>query len=306
MAPGKGWLDWLLSEERRQGRRRKSLPLVAYYWDGANPVAHQVRDASSSGLYLMTEHRWYPGTVLAMTLQHTAVDADDPQRAIAVNARVIRTGDDGVGFEFILPEKAKELQQLSGMPAPLINKKRMKTFLDRVGERKIGDTKGQSLIEFALALPLIFLLILNVVNFGGFFYAWITVSDAARAGANYAVLGGAAAGHQTQPSLSTMTSIITTDASSLPNSASLTVTACEYPGGGTKALTYTAAITPGGTTACSFTLNADPESNYSIVEVKVQYTYQPFFAAFSFPKLGVHLTIPPTAITQSAQMRVIQ
>ncbi len=35
---------------------------------------------------------------------------------------------------------------------------------------------GQSLVEFALVLPLLFLLIVNAINFGGFFYAWITVA----------------------------------------------------------------------------------------------------------------------------------
>ncbi len=303
MTPGKGWLDWLLSEERRRARRRKSLPLVAYYWDGANPIAHQVRDASPAGLYLLTEHRWYPGTILAMTLQHSGAAEGDPERAIAVNARVVRTGDDGVGFEFILPEKQAELEALPGMPAPLISKKRLENFINRLDKRRIGDTRGQSLIEFALVVPVLFLLILNVVNFGGFFYAWIGTTDAARAGVNYAVLSSAAAGHQSQPTLTQVKSVITTDMSSLPNSSSTnpTVTACEYPAGGTKAVTY------GGTTSCGFTLNADPEStNYSIVAVQVQYTYSPYFSAFSFPKLGVHLTIPPTTITQTAEMRLIQ
>ena len=133
MAPGKGWLDWLMSEERRQARRRKSLALVAYYWDGANPVAHPVRDASSTGFYLFTEHRWYLGTVLAVTLQRTGAEADDPERAVAVNARVVRTGEDGVGFEFLLPENEREASRLPGLPAALIDKKHLKRFLDRVG-----------------------------------------------------------------------------------------------------------------------------------------------------------------------------
>jgi len=52
-------------------------------------------------------------------------------------------------------------------------------------------SKGQALIEYILLLPLLFLLIVNLVNFGGFFFAWITVANAARAGADYAILGGA-------------------------------------------------------------------------------------------------------------------
>jgi hypothetical protein len=124
-----------MSEERRQARRRKSLPLVAYYWDGANPVAHPVRDASATGFYLFTDHRWYLGTVLAVTLQRTGADADDPERAIAVNARVVRAGEDGVGFEFLLPETERDIRKLPGLPAPLIDKKHLTSFLDRLDDK---------------------------------------------------------------------------------------------------------------------------------------------------------------------------
>ena len=295
MTPGKGWLDWLLSEERRQARRRKSLPLVAYYWDGANPVAHQVRDASAAGLYLVTQHRWYPGTILAMTLQHTGIEAKDPERAIAVNAKVVRTGEDGVGFEFILPEKDTDLRNLPGMPAPMINKTRLKSFIDRATE-----TKGQALMEYILLLPVLFLLIVNLLNFGGFFYAWITVADAARAGANYAVLGQSAAGAPSTPTLAQVTAVVTAEVQSLPNATGTnpTVTACENNGTTTTKF--------GGGTCSGLTVSADPEAGYSAIAVQVQYTL-PSRSASSFPNLGnVHLTLPPTTITQTAYMRVIE
>ena len=35
--------------------------MAAYYWNGAAPKAHTVRDISSTGLYVVTEERWYPG-----------------------------------------------------------------------------------------------------------------------------------------------------------------------------------------------------------------------------------------------------
>jgi Flp pilus assembly protein TadG len=50
---------------------------------------------------------------------------------------------------------------------------------------------GQTLAEFALVLPMLLILIANVVNFGGFFFDWITVQNAARSGAQYYILGGA-------------------------------------------------------------------------------------------------------------------
>jgi len=100
--PKKGLLGWLFSKERRGAVRHKSLPLVAFYWDGAEPVAHGVLDVSTAGLYLLTQQRWYPGTVLAMTLQRARAGAGDPARAIAVNARVVRSGSDGVGLAFVV------------------------------------------------------------------------------------------------------------------------------------------------------------------------------------------------------------
>jgi len=139
MAPRKGWLDWLLSEDRRQTRRRKTLPLVAYYWDGAQPISHPVRDLSPTGFYLFTEHRWYPGTILAVTLQRTGVSADDPDRAISINAKVVRSAADGVGFEFILPERDPSRAPLPGLPAPMIDRKTLGAFLKAVD----GDATGK-------------------------------------------------------------------------------------------------------------------------------------------------------------------
>lgn len=289
MAPGKGWLDWLLSEERRQGRRRKSLPLVAYYWDGANPVAHQVRDASPTGLYLMTDHRWYPGTVLAMTLQHTGAVEGDAERAISVNAKVVRTGEDGVGFEFVLPEK-KGGHVPPGMPTAMIDRKKLQSFIE-----KVTETKGQALVEYILVLPVVFLLIVNLLNFGGFFYAWITVADAARSGANYAALGPSAAGAPTAPTLAQVTAVITAEVTSLPNATGTnpTVTACQNNGTTTTKF--------GGGVCSGLTVSADPEAGYTDVAVQVVYTYKPYIQLYSIG--SIHLTLPPSTITQTAIMR---
>ena len=52
------------SPDPRKAPRVKEPGLAAYYWNGAAPVAHGVRDISSSGLYVVTEERWYPGTLV--------------------------------------------------------------------------------------------------------------------------------------------------------------------------------------------------------------------------------------------------
>ena len=106
MVPGKGWLEWLWPQERRGSTRKTSLPLAAYYWNGDAPAPHSVRDISSEGMYLVTEQRWYPNTLVTIMLTRKDKPEDDPARSIRVTAKVIRSGTDGVGFAFMFaPEK---------------------------------------------------------------------------------------------------------------------------------------------------------------------------------------------------------
>jgi hypothetical protein len=98
------WLESLSSRERRRAPRREVPNLVAHYWDGAAPLAHHIRDISTTGLYLLTEQRWYPGTLVRILLQRTGVAETDPDRSITVNAKVVRSGSDGVGLTLVLLE----------------------------------------------------------------------------------------------------------------------------------------------------------------------------------------------------------
>jgi Flp pilus assembly protein TadG len=148
---------------------------------------------------------------------------------------------------------------------------------------------------------MVFLLLVNVVNFGGFFYAFITVANAARAGADFAILGGAtvASGHIAQPGSSTITSLITTEIASLPNNPSLSVNICKNNQNATPPVTTLA-----GT--CS-SIASDPEpTNYVLTSIDVTYTYVPFIPLFSFPNLHINATLPATTIHRRAVMRSMQ
>ena len=57
----------------------------------------------------------------------------------------------------------------------------MKKFLPR------GES-GQSLVEFALVLPLLLALLCAIIDFGWLYYNQITLNNAAREGARYAVI----------------------------------------------------------------------------------------------------------------------
>ena len=55
------------------------------------------------------------------------------------------------------------------------------------GEHGHG-TRGQSIVEFALVLPVLILLLLIVIDFGRAYMGWVQLNNAARVAANYAAL----------------------------------------------------------------------------------------------------------------------
>jgi hypothetical protein len=131
-----GWLERLLSAGSRKPELRKAprepLPgLAAYYWTGAAPKAHSVRDISSTGLFVVTEERWYPGTLVLMTLQETDGREDSAERSISVHSRAVRWGNDGVGLQFI-PQDAPEARKGLNTLAHGVDKKELEQFLERL------------------------------------------------------------------------------------------------------------------------------------------------------------------------------
>lgn len=64
--------------------------------------------------------------------------------------------------------------------------KMMNRWLRRFGRR---PENGQSLAEFALIAPIFFLMIFGIVDLSRAFQAYVTIQEAARGGARYAVTG---------------------------------------------------------------------------------------------------------------------
>lgn len=56
-------------------------------------------------------------------------------------------------------------------------------------KRIFKSEKGQSLVEFALVLPILLLLVFGIVEFGRAFNTYLIISNASREGARYAVVG---------------------------------------------------------------------------------------------------------------------
>jgi hypothetical protein len=95
-------------------------------------MAHDIQNISSTGFYLVTTERWHPGTVVTMTLQRTDIpDANASSEGyITVLSKVIRMGEDGVGFEFIpQPESSGQAESRTRESA---GKKALGRFIERL------------------------------------------------------------------------------------------------------------------------------------------------------------------------------
>jgi hypothetical protein len=270
---------WLKGDtERRVKPRRAASSITVFYFEGGAPLPHHLRDISISGLYLYTEQRWYPGTLVRLALQVSVGHDGAPNvNAVMLWARAVRHGVDGVGLEFVnmTPKEKDELRLLLEQAA--------------VGLTRGKSESGQSLIELSLLIPFLFLWIINAVNFGALIFAWITIADAARAGVQYGALSAT-----TYAQIST---VVTDTTASLKNKASITVVYSRNANG---------TITCPGQGSCAATPPADPEpAAYTLACVDVTYTYVPIIPVFSFPSLGISLTLPPTTVHRRAVMRLI-
>lgn len=127
----KAWIQNLLSPDRRRARRLPLPGLVAYYWTGSTPRAYQVADISLSGMYLLTEERWYPGTLVLMTLQRTDAEGRNLDDTVAVQSRVVRWGTDGLGLAFVLP-KSMDTSTKASRADNCVDKKTLERFLERM------------------------------------------------------------------------------------------------------------------------------------------------------------------------------
>ena len=285
--------QWLLQEEAGEPWRapRSTKPeVLVYYWDGSAPEGRHIRDVSQSGAYIYTPERWYIGTIIRILLQGypTTTQKDGttaPTASTCIPARVVRHGSDGVAVEFIFQNKKEEESLrtfLAAIPAqPAIT-------VPPNGTSKRG---GQALVEFSLIIPLVFILAVNAVNFGGFIFAWITVANAARDGAQYMVMSSDSPGQPTPATLAQITTLVTADISSLLNRSSLVVAIC----------------TNKTTAATACTTLVDPEATaYTLATVDVTYTYNPFIPLFSFPGLHISATLPSSNIHRKAVMRMLQ
>lgn len=86
--------------ERRGDERVSVRELDASCRTASEQKHFRIKDISSTGIYLLTQDRWQPGTNVELTLQGHSRYGDNSRLQVHLWARAVRLGEDGVGLRF--------------------------------------------------------------------------------------------------------------------------------------------------------------------------------------------------------------
>jgi len=117
-----------LSGNRRRGERLTLPGLVAFYFTGGAPKAHEIINISTTGLYLRSKELWSPNTLVRMTLERQDAEYGE-KKSISVLARVVRVDEGGIGHEFVTTEVLKNLRARDFLPQQGTNRRELEKFL---------------------------------------------------------------------------------------------------------------------------------------------------------------------------------
>jgi len=125
-------LRWLFPDVNRRRAKRFSSPgLVAYYWTGRTTHSYDVANISATGLYLRTKERWAPETLIQITLQKGQPGAVSKAGSISVLSEVVRWGEDGTGFNFVLNDRNLRYER-EVSPGDVVDRKTVERFLKQL------------------------------------------------------------------------------------------------------------------------------------------------------------------------------
>jgi Flp pilus assembly protein TadG len=201
-----------------------------------------------------------------------------------------------------------KLKRVDGQPTTAMERK---TTIRRKGVRGsiLRDTRGQSLVELAVMMPIFALLMCYAVDFGYFFLAAANISSSARIATQYSILGYqgpaqsglANAGPVTDTT--SVASLASAELASLTNSGTMTtIGVCTKALGMSTANTNLPKCSNYGVTGTSYTPTADPEApRFVLQRVDITYTVQPpipiaFFGTSLLPSMSFHRQVSMRAM----------
>src|SRR6266849_7161919 len=152
------------------------------------------------------------------------------------------------------------------------------------GQQRFRGQEGQSLVETAIAMPLLLGLAFNMINWGYLWFMVLALSAAPRMGVEYATQGGAA-GTATAPGATAVRDLvweILTNAVRCATTSNVAVQVCSSSIGGSSS-TGVALCSQYGPAYTFPTPAADPEQPvYVLDRVDVEYTVTPIIPGTAF------------------------
>jgi Flp pilus assembly protein TadG len=152
-------------------------------------------------------------------------------------------------------------------------------------------SRGQSLVETALMLPLLIMIVLNVVNLGYFFLVIVNLTGAARTATEYAIIGASTTASPTLPSpgpangtpngnltIAYLTQQDMTGALANPTAATTLIQICTSalglnPSGQAKCQTCSGTTCQSAVNTGTPAQGTDPETNFVLNEVDITYQF---------------------------------
>lgn len=162
--------------------------------------------------------------------------------------------------------------------------------------RHFGRDQGQSLLETALAVPLLLAIAFNIINIAYFWFMVLSLSAAPRLGAEFATQGGSAVGTGSTPTTTAVSNLVFQNMTNAVHGASTSNTAVRVcsatSSGGVDPKTGIAACDAFGASFGFPANTADPEQPaFLLNRVDVEFTVTPLIPG---PAFSVVLPTPLT------------
>lgn len=151
--------------------------------------------------------------------------------------------------------------------------------------RRRSQDEGQSLLETAVAMPLLLGIAFNLINLGYFWFMVLTLAAAPRQGVQYSTQGGVAATSTASPSATAVSNLVYENMTNAAHGATTTNTSVRVCTStvGVDSTTHVALCNSFGPAATFTAIAADPEAPVFVLNrVDVRYTVTPIIPGTAF------------------------
>lgn len=131
----------MIFPDQRRSDRHLQPPLVGYLGTLRSTRPYDVSDISLSGFCLLTDECWTPGTEMPITLQRTNLTDGSQPESFTVQATVVRSGADGVGFSIVLSEDESKAAYGNPLQVRWLSRQEMQQFLKDLKQQQPGENE---------------------------------------------------------------------------------------------------------------------------------------------------------------------